>query len=352
MRSPLLIVLTCILAGSMASEPNARPYFYEPSLCPSTNEVAFVSGGDIWTVPLTGGDARLLISNPANDTRPLFSPDGKQLAFISNRTGNDDIFVLTISTGDVRRITYDDGNDHLDAWSRDGKYLYFSSATDDINAMNDVFRVSAAGGTPMPVTADRFATEYWAAPSPTSNDVAFTAKGTVAGQWWRRGHSHLDESEIWLVHSPNQDARYEKLSGGSAKEAWPMWSPEGKRVYFMSDRSGAENIWVKDALPSAAARQITTFKDGRVLWPTISYDGKTIVFERDFGVWKLDTATNKAAPIEIALRGAQPVPTSHGSTPPTSSVISSFLPMARKSRSSPTAKSSRVPARTPAPQPV
>jgi tricorn protease len=301
MRSLLILVLTCICANSLSSEPNARPYFYEPSVSPATNEVAFVSGGDIWTVPLTGGDARLLISNPANDTRPLFSPDGKQLAFMSNRTGNEDIFVLTIATGDVRRVTYDDGNDHLDAWSRDGKYLYFSSATNDINAMNDAFRIPAAGGMPMPVTADRFAAEYWAAPSPTSTAVAFTAKGTVAGQWWRRGHSHLDESEIWLV-SPG--AKYEKLSGGGSKDAWPMWSSDGKRIYFMSDRSGAENLWVKDAAPTAPARQLTTFKDGRLLWPTISYDGRTIVFERDLGIWKLDTATNKAAPIEIALHGA------------------------------------------------
>jgi len=298
MRSLFFLVLTCILASSLASEPNSRPYFYEPSLSPTTNEVAFVSGGDIWTVPITGGDARLLISNPANDTRPLFSPDGKQLAFMSNRAGNEDIFVLTLATGDVRRITYDDGNDHLDAWSRDGKYLYFSSATDDIGSMNDVFRIPAAGGAAMPVTADRFATEYWAAPSPTAATVAFTAKGTVAGQWWRRGHSHLDESEIWVV---KPGAKYEKVSGGGSKEAWPMWSPDGKRIYFMSDRSGAENIYVKGETP---ARQLTTFKDGRVLWPTISYDGKTIVFERDLGIWKLDTATNKAAPIEIALHGA------------------------------------------------
>jgi hypothetical protein len=58
----------------------------------------------------------------------------------------------------------------------------------------------------------------------------------------------------------------------------------------------------------AKARQITQFKDGRVLWPNISYDGKTIVFERDFGIWKLDLAGEKAAPIAIALRGAAAAP--------------------------------------------
>ena len=86
-----------------------------------------------------------------------------------------------------------------------------------------------------------------------------------------------------------------------------MWSADGARVYFMSDQGGAENIWEK-AVHGGAPRQVTQFNDGRVLWPSISYDGKTIVFERDFGIWKLDTATGKAAPIEITRRGATGTP--------------------------------------------
>ncbi len=303
MRSILVVVL--LTASAVAADTSAKPYFYEPSVSPVNGEIAFVSGGDIWTVASAGGEARLLVSNPANDTRPLFSPDGKQLAFISNRTGNDDLFVLTLATGVTKRITYDDSPEHLDAWSRDGKYLYFSSTTDDIGGMNDIFRIAVTGGSAMPVTADRFAAEYWAAPSPVSDAVAFTARGTVAGQWWRRGHSHLDESQLWLVRSPGRDPKYECLDAGNSKEAWPMWSADGKRIFFMSDRSGSENLWVKDAASSASkAQQLTTFKDGRVLWPNISYDGKTIVFEREFGIWKLDTATSKVGPIEITLRGS------------------------------------------------
>ena len=62
---------------------DARPYFTEPSLSPDRKEIAFVSGGDIWTVPATGGVAALLVSHSANEARPLYSPDGRQLAFIS-----------------------------------------------------------------------------------------------------------------------------------------------------------------------------------------------------------------------------------------------------------------------------
>ena len=71
-------------------------------------------------VPAAGGDARLLVADAATDRRPLFSPDGRQLAFISTRTGGGDIYVLTLATGDVRRLTWDDGLEQLDGWSRDG----------------------------------------------------------------------------------------------------------------------------------------------------------------------------------------------------------------------------------------
>src|SRR4051812_26715142 len=74
----------------------ARPSFSEPSVSPDNREIAFVSGGDIWSVPRAGGEARLLVSHAAYDSRPLYSPDGLRLAFLSTRTGNGDIYVLTL----------------------------------------------------------------------------------------------------------------------------------------------------------------------------------------------------------------------------------------------------------------
>ncbi|HEV7891588.1 MAG TPA: DPP IV N-terminal domain-containing protein, partial [Pyrinomonadaceae bacterium] len=141
-------------------EAESRPYFYEPSISPDRKEIAFVSGGDIWTVPSEGGEARLLVSHSATESRPLYSPDGRRMAFISTRTGNGDIYVLDFASGDLRRMTYDDGAEQLDAWSYDGRWLYFSSTARDISASNDIYRVSAEGGTPMQVSADRYANEW------------------------------------------------------------------------------------------------------------------------------------------------------------------------------------------------
>jgi Tol biopolymer transport system component len=167
--------------------------------------------------------------------------------------------------------------------------------------MNDVFRVRAVGGTPMPVSADRYTYEYWAAPAPNGGAIALTTRGTTSGQWWRLGRSHLDESEIWILRDP-QAMRYERVSAGKSKDTWPMWAADGRTMYYVSDRDGPQNI-VKRAA-GGEPTPVTRFTNGRVLWPTISADGKTIAFERDFGIWTLDTGTSEAKPVAITLRGA------------------------------------------------
>ena len=307
------VALTQSNGGTVAPLPS----FAEPALSPDRSEIAFVSGGDIWTVPATGGEARLLVSNPANESRPLYSPDGRKLAFISNRTGAGDIYVLTIDSGEIKRLTFDDSNDQLDAWSRDGRWVYFSSSSRDVSGMNDIFRVSADGGTPMQVSADRYTSEYFSAPSPDGKGLALTARGNQAGQWWRKGHSHLDECEIWLMRDTATPS-YDQLTERGAKNMWPMWSADGNLVFFVSDRNGAQNIWSVTAKGSGSDRdtgssqkrgghpqqQVTKFKDGRVLWPNISYDGKTIVFERNFSIWKLDTSTGQSSEVPITRKGA------------------------------------------------
>ena len=124
-RILLLVVLTTFSATITFSQ--GRPYFTEPALSPDRKEIASVSGGDIWTVPASGGAASLLVSHAANEARPFYSPDGRQLAFISSRTGNGDIYLLTFATGDLKRLTFDDGFDQLDGWSRDGRNLFYVS---------------------------------------------------------------------------------------------------------------------------------------------------------------------------------------------------------------------------------
>jgi tricorn protease len=300
----LLLSVLFFAALSPTLSAAGTPYLAEPTLCPTRPEIAFVSGGDIWVAPSKGGEAHLLVSHPADESRPLYSPDGNKLAFISTRTGGGDIYILTLASAELKRLTFDDGMEQLDAWSRDGKWIYFSTGSHDVGRKNDLYRVSADGGTPMPVSADRFTNEFQAAPAPDGITLAFAARGNGDQQWWRNGHSHLDESEIWLAHDkPGSPATYEKLIDLNGRNAWPMWMPDGKQLYFMSDRGGAQNIW-NMPVGGKAPKQITKFTEGRVLWPSIGYDGKAIVFERDFKIWQLDTKNGEAYAVPITLVGS------------------------------------------------
>jgi tricorn protease len=303
-------LILAALALLAATSLTAQPMLSQPALSPDGKSIAFVSGDDIWIAPASGGDAHILIAHPAAESRPLFSPDGKSIAFVSTRSGNGDIYVADLASGATRRVTYDDARDALDAWSHDGKWLYFSSNSREADGgASDVWRVAAGGGTPMQVSAEKVTYEYFAAPSPNGNSVAFVARGFANGQWWRHGRSHMDETQLALVDNAHH---YTTLTAGGAKDLWPMWTPDGRRLYFVSDRDGTENLWSLEIGSGIGgeAKRLTSFKNGRVLWPAISSDGKTIVFERDFCIWKADTtnANANAAPVAIALQGVASSP--------------------------------------------
>jgi Tol biopolymer transport system component/C-terminal processing protease CtpA/Prc len=290
----------CAISTAVPGQ-STNVYMTEPSLSPDRKEIAFVSGGDIWTVPAEGGTAQLLVSHSANEAKPLFSPDGKKLAFASNRTGNGDIYILDLTSGEVRRLTFDDGNEQLDAWSRDGAWIYFTSNARDIAGMMDIYRVASTGGTPMQISSDRYTSEYSASPLADGSFV-FAARGIGAGQWWRNGRSHIDESELWQKDGD----KYSELTPRGAKQLWPMVTADGSRTYFVSDRNGDQNIWV---LPKGGqAKPLTNFTNGRVLFASMSQDGREIVFERNFHIWKMSTDGGRAAEVPIMLRGAATTP--------------------------------------------
>ncbi len=310
-RLPLcVLIFWALLGGSGATAQTALPSLSDPAVSPDGREIAFVSGGDIWTVAAAGGEAHLLVTHPATESRPLYSPDGTKLAFVSTRTGAGNIYVLTLATGELMRLTYSDRPDALDGWSHDGRWIYFTSAVNDVAGQGDIFRVSTAGGTPLEVSHERYLNEFESAPSPDGQTIALMAKGLSSTQWWRNGHAHIDETEVWLKPVA-ESGNYQRLLKADAKHAWPMWSVDGKSLFYMSDASGAENIWAVPVAAPESAKELTHFKEGRVLWPSIGDGGKTIVFERNFTIWKMDTATGKAERVPITLRG---VPASPGVT--------------------------------------
>ena len=108
------VSLALAVSASAHSQEPARPTagaprlsFAEPGISPNGDEIAFVHAGDIWVVPARGGEARLLVAHPANESRPIYSPDGARLAFMSNRAGGlgMDLWVMTLATGQLQRRT-------------------------------------------------------------------------------------------------------------------------------------------------------------------------------------------------------------------------------------------------------
>jgi tricorn protease len=248
-RTAAILLLGLFPAAPLAAQ--GVPSFYEPGISPDGAEIAFVSGGDIWTVPSTGGAARLLVAHSAHESRPLYSPDGRMLAFNSNRSGNLDVYILDLE---------------LTGWSGDSQWIYFSSSSEDVGGMSDVFRVRVTGGTPMAVAADRYETEFFAAPSRYEPGLlAIATRGRMAqSQWWRNGNSHIDQAEIWTVREATRSGAaptYAKVSVGG-KNLWPMWGTGGTNIIFMSDRSGSENLWSL-ARNGGQETQLTNFRDGR-----------------------------------------------------------------------------------------
>src|SRR5713226_6133667 len=120
-----LLVTISLVAAARAQEPIR--FARTPDISPDGKQVAFSYLGDIWTVEAIGGVARPVTMHEAHDIFPVFSPDGRWLAFSSNRHGSYDVFVVPARGGKPKRLTFDSAADLVSGWSPDGKSVLFSS---------------------------------------------------------------------------------------------------------------------------------------------------------------------------------------------------------------------------------
>jgi Tol biopolymer transport system component/C-terminal processing protease CtpA/Prc len=283
------------------TDNSARPYFRTPNISPDGARIAFVYAGDIWLVSAEGGDAERLTSHPSGHSAPRWSPDGQQIAFSSGRAGQLDVYVLPLgqasaADGEVRRVTFHEAGSVAEAWSADGAQIYFSSSRERQGAA--IYRVAAMGGTPVAWIGQPYEQIGHLAISPDGQTLAFNV---ARDPWWRRGPNPYGGADLWIVGNAPDADDYRKISDYAGLNRWPMWSADGQGLYFVSDRDGVENIWFQP-LEGGPARKLTSFGEGRLLWPAISRDGSTIVFERDFRIWRFDVRSSSAAPLDIRVR--------------------------------------------------
>jgi tricorn protease len=286
-RITTIVLLACASGAGYAREAKLVRY---PSY--HQGRVAFTYLGDIWTADENGGNVQRITANPARDVYARFSPDGKWIAFSSDRNGNLDVYIVPSEGGQAKQLTFHSAEDQVVGWTPDSRSVLFSSNRGE-DFMPKLYLVSIDGGMERSAGADM---GVWASYSPDGKRLALNRKSQV---YWRKYYRGAYNSDVTIMDVATK--KFTDVTNFDGMDAWPMWASDG-HIYFVSDREGAglTNIWrVSDK--GGQAERITSFKTGDVRWPSISSDGKTIVFEHDFGVMKLDVASRKVTPIKLNI---------------------------------------------------
>lgn len=290
MKNLFLSALLLTLAGSsFAFGREARlvryPHYHN-------GRIVFSYLGDIWSADENGQNVQRLTVNRARDVYARFSPDGKWIAFSSDRNGNLDVFIIPSEGGAAKQLTVHSADDTVLGWKPDSRAVLFSSNRGEDFA-NQLYLVSIDGGLPTKAGTDM---GVQAAYSPDGKRLAYNPKSQV---YWRKYYRGSNQSDVVVLDVATK--KFTQLTDFDGHDSWPMWGNDGG-IYFVSDRdgNGLTNIW-RISGDGGKADRITSFKTGDVRWPAVSSDGRTIVFEHDFGIWKLDVASRKASQIPLNI---------------------------------------------------
>jgi tricorn protease len=277
----------------------------------SKGKVTFSYLGDIWVANEDGSGVTRITDNKAREVFPRFSPDGAMIAFSSNRAGNYDVYVVQSTGGKPRQLTFHSADDNVVGWSPDGKKIIFSStrAKGAFPAIATLFEVSVEGGLEEPVPTDW---GYSGSYSPDGSKLAFMRHPSV---WSRKHYRGAYAADLWVMDVASKS--FTKLGDPDYRGnyLWPMYGRNGE-IYFVADRlpneknikyggpevmKSVNNIW-KVSDKGGTPVQVTHHGDGNLFFPSISADGRNIVYEDNFGLWKLDTASGQSTEIRIDIK--------------------------------------------------
>lgn len=273
-------------------------------------KVAFSYLGDIWLAHEDGTAVRRLTDHSARDTFPRFSPDGASIAFSSNRYGNNDVFVMPVSGGTPKRLTFHTGGDDVVGWSRDSQRVIFRATRGDgaFPSIAVLYEIPASGGQEKPLPVDW---GYYGSFSPDGKSLVFNRHPS---SWSRKHYRGSYAADLWVADLANKT--YTKLLGDEDyNRYWPMWASDGS-IYFVGDplpnertvkpgapevRQSVNNIYKFSTRGPAQPVQVTKHSTGNLYWPSMSSDGKVIVYEENFGIWKLDVASGRTSEIKLEI---------------------------------------------------
>jgi tricorn protease len=295
--TPALAMLVVVAAGR-AQEPIR--FARTPDISPDGKLVAFSYLGDIWVVETIGGIARPVTMHEAHDVYPVFSPDGRMIAFSSNRHGSYDVFVVPVQGGKPKRLTFDSANDIVNGWSPDGKQILFASTRSiAFPPSYELYTVPVEGGRVRQITS---AGGKEGAFSPQGNQIAYV-RGP--GTWYRKGYRGSSNDDIWICNADGSHHR--QLTTFLGQDYSPMWSPDGQFVYYVSECASTPakpmpaNIMVQDAAGKTPPRQITFHTEDGVRKARISGNGEWMVYECGLDLWVVSTRAGHSRKLAIEV---------------------------------------------------
>lgn len=279
----------CLASGvAEAQMPVNGDWYSGPAISPDGATVLFSYKGDIYRAATNGGPAIPLTLNSAWDGHPVWSHDGKWIAFASDRYGNLDIFLMPANGGAARRLTSYSADDVPSDFTADDKAVLFSSTRIDdarsakfpiSSALGQLYAVPLAGGTPhMMLTTP-----------------ALDARVDSSGRWllyhdakggenpWRKHQISAATRDIWLYDMSSRHHR--KLTDFGGEDRTPVWSVDGKSAYYLSEQSGSFNVWKLDVETGVKA-QVTHHESRPVRSLSIAHDG-TIAYAYDGSLYRL-----------------------------------------------------------------
>ncbi|MDW8346478.1 MAG: S41 family peptidase [Bacteroidia bacterium] len=270
----IVIISIFILAKNTFSQSSPLWMRY-PAISPDGKNIVFSYQGDIYKVSVQGGLAIPLTQHPAHDTRPIWSRDGKSVAFASDRYGNYDIFLVSENGGSPIRLTYHSGNDIPFSFTPDDKNVLFKATRMDVvssvmfpyRAFSELYSVPVTGGRQKQILSTPAEDAIW---DKTGKKLYYhDIKG--GEDPFRKHHISSVARDIWVYDATS--GKHTKLTDFEGEDRSPVLSPDAKELYFLSEKTGSFNIWKMSLENPKQITQVTKHKDHPVRSLSIANDG-------------------------------------------------------------------------------